>query len=186
MAYYANQKTLKIDKPEGLSSFAIYGKPAIGIACSQLNGSAFKVYCYLLSQKAQTYWNVSPRHAELEWGIARSTWADGMRELKEKGFVDEYAIHMIAVHDSNEIRNDCMDIVDDECENQYSNNINNSNNNNVVISTSADNSERKASKIVRSSEIDFLLKRRDWRKDVLDNDIWISPTDMTVKVIFDN
>ena len=64
MITYANQKKLVIDKPEKLLNFAIYPKPDIEIACKKLSGSAFKVYCYLLSQCAQIEWNVSPQHAK--------------------------------------------------------------------------------------------------------------------------
>lgn len=93
MPKFANQKRIKIDKPENFETFAIYGKPDIGEACMTLSYSGFRVWLYLMSQKAQVYWDISPQCAENQWGIPRTSWEDGIKELKEKGFLDDKAVY---------------------------------------------------------------------------------------------
>lgn len=99
MKTYPNQKNITIDKPKTFSNFALYGSEEIAKACSVLNGSAFKVWCYLLKNSSGVQWSVSPKDAENTWGIKHSTWRDGINELKEKGFLDDKAIHLVSTKD---------------------------------------------------------------------------------------
>ena len=101
MKTYPNQKNITIDKPKTFSNFALYGSEEIAKACSVLNGSAFKVWCYLLKNSSGVQWSVYPKDAENTWGIKHSTWRDGINELKEKGFLDDKAVHMISTKDEN-------------------------------------------------------------------------------------
>ena len=107
MTKYPNQRTVEINKPESFTkNFAIYGKDEMATACKVLNGSAFKVWCYLLSNKKQESWNISPAHAQEVWGISRSSFSDGLNELIKKGYYDpkEQIIYHSTTKDINEIR----------------------------------------------------------------------------------
>ena len=203
MALYPNQKTVTIDKPENFSTFAIYGKPEICIACKVLNGSAFKVWCYLLSQKADTIWDISPKHAFNEWGISKSTFHDGINELIEKGFLDEKAIHLASTKDESEIRkpkrkskkNESRTSQDTNYENNLSefddsNNIkeNNITTNKAVLDENVSNIQN-YDKEESSKMLDYYFKDteyQDWRNNVDENGIWITPTNKRIKVRFDN
>lgn len=50
MALYQNQRTVKIDK-KIVGIFLMYDEEAMAYACKVLNGSGFKVWCYLLKNK---------------------------------------------------------------------------------------------------------------------------------------
>ena len=87
MAMYPNQRTVKIDKKiSGI--YLIYGEEEMAYACSVLNGSGFKVWCYLLKNKDGVIWDISPADAKKRGGIKKTTFHDGIRELVEKGFID--------------------------------------------------------------------------------------------------
>lgn len=104
---YPNQRSVEISKPTTFTSnFAIYGKDAMATACKVLNGSGFKVWCYLLSNSKQNNWNISPAHAEATWGISRSSFSDGLNELREKGFYDNdrQVIHHESTKNIDEIQ----------------------------------------------------------------------------------
>ena len=150
MSKYPNQKTVRIDKPEGFSTFAIYGKPDICDACEVLSYSALRVWLYLLSQKAQIQWDISPQCAENQWGIPRTSWEDGISELREKGYLDDEAIHSKSTKPLDEIRKkkrnslnvevriNLNEIRDNYDEFQGSNNINNTKYNNSYLNTSVE------------------------------------------------
>lgn len=105
MTKYANQKTVKIIKPEKSENYAIYSKPGINLACKYLNGAAFKIWCYLLSNAHGITWDISPKHAEKEWGIPQSSFSDGLKELKKKGYYDENLkeVYMISKKSEKEL-----------------------------------------------------------------------------------
>lgn len=130
MKTYPNQKIITIDKPKTFPNFALYGTEEIAKACAVLNGSAFKVWCYLLSNSANVKWAISPSDAEINWGIKHSTWRDGINELKEKGFLDDKAIHILSTKDeyrlSEKTKSDHSkdDIQRSKDDNQHRNNIN--------------------------------------------------------------
>lgn len=156
MPSYPNQKTITIDKPSSFRNYAIYGSEEIAKACSVLNGSAFKVWCYLLKNSSGVQWNVSPKDAENTWGIAHSTWRDGINELKEKGFLDDKAVHMISIKDeyrpedktkSNQHKDDLW-FMDDDI--QHRNNINKS----IYNTVSAGASTNKLNKQPIANEYD--------------------------------
>ena len=138
MAMYQNQRTVKIDKKiNGI--YLIYGEDEMAYACSVLNGSGFKVWCYLLKNKDGIQWDISPADAKKKWGIKRTTFHDGLRELKEKGFIDfdEGIIHQKSINQVCENRipanENLYDIrispdtknAQELYENQYRNNITN-------------------------------------------------------------
>ena len=104
MAKYQNQLVVAIDKKQSTKYFATYGKPEISDACKVLNGSGFKVWCYLLSNSDGALWNLSPSHAEKVWGIPSSTFHDGMKELREKGFIEDGIVHQQSIYEESEIR----------------------------------------------------------------------------------
>ena len=131
MAKYPNQKTYVIDKIQLSEYFASYDKLGISNACSVLNGSGFKVWCYLLSNIDEFKWSISPQHAENEWGIKRSTFYDGLKELEEKGFIDtdKRIIHQfykseVRTEKKSENRQESPNLGTRESENDHSNNNN--------------------------------------------------------------
>jgi len=152
MAKYPNQRTIKIDKINSTGYFAMYGNPEIGNACKVLNGSAFKVYCYIFANSNGFELDISPAHAEKFWGIAQSTFQDGINELLDKGFIVNGIAHQRSTKDETEIRkkkrysdireNDTK--LDVECtENGKSNSkYNNKNSIEEVLDTSVSNFDR--------------------------------------------
>ena len=98
MALYPNQQTVRIDKKVPKTNFAVYGKEEMGKACSELNGSAFKVWCYLLSNSDGVLWDISPAAAFNNWGIPRTTFHDGLTELKEKGYIVDGVMHQVRIN----------------------------------------------------------------------------------------
>ena len=118
----------------------MYDEEAMAYACRVLNGSGFKVWCYLLKNKDGILWDISPADAEKRWGISKSTFHDGLRELQTKGFIDfeEGIIHQKSIKPECEIhtstrRNKPYEIrigsdtetAQEPYENQYRNNITN-------------------------------------------------------------
>ena len=107
MPKFANQQTVRIDKPEKQeTNFALYGKDDLADACTVLNPSALRVYLYLLSNAPQVSWDISPQHANDKWGIAINSFKDGLNELKNKGYYDPVnrVIHQKAQKPIDEIR----------------------------------------------------------------------------------
>lgn len=107
MPKFANQQTVRIDKPEKQeTNFALYGKDDLADACTVLNPSALRVYLYLLSNAPQVSWDISPQHAKDKWGIALNSFKDGLKELKDKGYYDpaNRVIHQKAQKPIDEIR----------------------------------------------------------------------------------
>ena len=107
MPKFANQQTVRIDKPEKQeTNFALYGKDDLADACTVLNPSALRVYLYLLSNAPQVSWAISPQHAKDKWGIALNSFKDGLKELKDKGYYDpsNRVIHQKAQKPIDEIR----------------------------------------------------------------------------------
>ena len=90
MPKFANQQTVRIDKPEKQeTNFAVYGKDDLADACTVLNPSALRVYLYLLSNAPQVSWDISPQHANDKWGIAINSFKDGLNELKNNAIFNQ-------------------------------------------------------------------------------------------------
>ena len=91
------------------------------------------------------------------WGIPSSTFHDGMKELREKGFIEDGIVHQQSIYEESEIRktkrksNDSeiricshTEFGEDPSEIQYSNKIrNNINNNNETLSASPESFRKK-------------------------------------------
>ena len=147
MTRFPNQKHLIIDKPENMVVFAQYPIEDIRVASMSLTPSAFRVWLYLLSNKAQLDWDVYPSNAEKEWGISSSSWSDGKKQLELKGFLEKGVIHSKSTKplseirkkkrksetrkDSLEIREDTYETRENNSEIHSRNNINNITNNNI-------------------------------------------------------
>ena len=140
MAKYPNQRTVKIDKINSTNYFAMYGRPEIENACKVLNGSGFKVYCYIFSNRNRFTLDISPAHAERCWGIHQSTFADGINELIEKGFISDGIAHQTSIKEQSEYRETNPNIGLNSSENGWSNNIyNNKDINTEVLNTGVEN-----------------------------------------------
>ena len=85
---YPNQRVVTIKKNKH-RTYASYGTEEIAYACKNLKPSGFRVWLYLMSNKADVNWYISPAHARDMWGIPLSSFHDGIKELKEKGYYDE-------------------------------------------------------------------------------------------------
>lgn len=201
---YPNQRTVIIDnKIEKGQIFLMLVKNDLADACKDLNGSGFKVYCYLLSNQDGYKWNISPAHAQKEWGIASSTFKDGIRELIDKGYIANGYIHQrkIIKEDDNrpikemdENRASITDTVLSEDENCISNN-----NNNININNNKDTSSLNAGSILKhpeeeikgtftesQMEKDFIYPEGyNWRDHIDENSIWTAPSKNKFKIIFD-
>ena len=155
---YANQRTVKIDrKTRSNHPFATFDKDLMADACKVLNGSGFKVWCYLLSNQDGYEWAISPAHAEATWGIPTSTFKDGIRELKEKGFIVDGCIHQQRIKNEDEIR--LQNKVDENRQEdtksvllEDENHISNINNNINNINNYKDTSSKDAGSILQHPE----------------------------------
>ncbi|MBR4461305.1 MAG: hypothetical protein IKS51_01820 [Erysipelotrichaceae bacterium] len=92
-----------------------------------------------MKNKDGILWDISPADAKHKWGIKRTTFHDGLRELKEKGFIDfdENVIHQKSIYQGCENRTpSAKELYDirtpsyteteqETCENQHRNNITN-------------------------------------------------------------
>ena len=203
---YSNQRTVKIDRKirEG-HIFVSFDKEWMAEACGDLNGGAYKVWCYLLSNQDGYEWAISPADAEKKWGIPTSTFKDGIRELKEKGYIADGYIHQQRTKAKDEIRplnridenrQIRTDTVLSEDENHISNNNNNNNNINNDKDTSSENAgsipnqpEEEVIATYRSSQLEKIFvfpEGYDWREHTNDDCIWTVPSGKKVKIIFDD
>lgn len=187
---YRKKRFIDIDKPKRIKGlFSMIDLDSLKHACKVLKGSGFKVYVYFLSQAPQEDWFVSPTNAENEWGIKRSTFYDGLEDLKSNGFFDGKVIHMNPELES-EIRQDDPKIEFKESENGYTNNINNNINNNAFFSTNAEEASAIRNKRIEShtsEELDYVLADNwsNWRDYVDDDGILTTSSNAKIKVIFD-
>lgn len=182
-----NQKRITINKPElrQLDKFAYYGRDELAQACKLLNGSEFKLWIYLLAQSPNVKWTLSPSAIAKEFGIPEPTYHRVIKNLRKKGYLDEKGIHMsIKIKES---QNDTQPIktIEKTSQSDDRNKITNSINNNNFVITSDDKVEKEFQEM-KSSTIDSNLKHKQWRNDVTADGLWITPTNHTVKVIFDN
>ncbi len=203
---YPNQRTVIIDnKIEKGQIFMMLVKNDLADACKDLNGSGFKVYCYLLSNQDGYKWCVSPAHAQKEWGIKTRTFKDGFNELIDKGYIKDGYIHQRKIIEKDEIRpieemddnrQDDTDIVlweDEYCMSNNNNNINNNNINKDILNTSVENipqhpeEEEIICGYINASYLDMIETTIDdyhW-KEHLNKGIWTSPTGKKYKVHYD-
>ena len=187
---FRKKRFIDIDKPKRIKGlFSMIDLESLKHACKVLKGSGFKVYVYFLSQSPQEDWFVSPTNAENEWGIKRSTFYDGLEDLKNNGFFDGRVIHMDPESES-EIRQEDPKIELKESENGYTNNINNNINNNASFSTSAEEalvSNKERIEHHTSKELDYALAESwsNWRDYVDDDGILTTSSNVKIKVIFD-
>ena len=104
MAKYPNQRTVKVCKTNSTKYFASYGNPEIAEACKVLNGSGFKVWTYIFANANGFSLDISPASAEKYWGIAPSTFEDGINELITKGFIVDGVAYQSSTMNEYEIR----------------------------------------------------------------------------------
>ena len=201
---YSNQRTVKIDRKirEG-HIFVSFDKDSMAEACGDLNGGAYKVWCYLLSNQDGYEWAISPADAEKRWGIPTSTFKDGIKELKEKGYIADGYIHqqrtkakdeirpMNKIDENRQFRTD-TDLLEDD--NHISNNYNNNNINNDKDTSSKDagsipnHQEDEIYGTIKLSQMENDLiypEGYDWRDHLDKNNIWTAPSNKKFKIIFD-
>ena len=96
MPQYANQKEVEIDKPnlKDIKVFTYYDREAMAKACKVLNGTEYKLWTYLLAQAPKIKWEISPIAIFNEFGIPEASYHRAIKGLKEKGYLDDEAIHM--------------------------------------------------------------------------------------------
>ena len=89
MAYYANQKTIKINrqKVDAKQPYLNVQKEVITAASKQLNGVPFKLYIYLLCNKDGFELGYSPQHFVNEWGVSIRAAHDAFGELLKCGYL---------------------------------------------------------------------------------------------------
>lgn len=89
MAYYANQKTIKINrqKVDAKQPYLNVQKEIITAASKQLNGVPFKLYIYLLCNKDSFELGYSPQHFVNEWGVSIRAAHDAFGELLKCGYL---------------------------------------------------------------------------------------------------
>lgn len=188
MPKFANQLTIRIDKPEIQEPpFTTYGKNDLAVACTVLNPSALRVYLYLLSNAPQISWAISPQDAKDKWGIAINSFKDGLNELKDKGYYDpaKRVIHQKAQKPIDEIRRKKRNSTKNETRDSglnfdsmpdeiyMSNNINientvdanaSTNNNDVVNRTSAIPNDPEVEVIrITQEHLDSMIKRSKFK-----------------------
>ena len=189
MAKHKNQWTVKIDRPiKFKGKFATLGRTATAEACSVLNGNALKLWMYFMFQQPYIEWDISPQAIENEGWIPRKSYYPARDELIKKGYMDKHAVYMFPkISTTENTDSDIPNTRTDTTENKYRNNTKENNNNtskNFVI-TGDDKVEKKYQEI-KSSTIDCKLKHKQWRKDVTADGLWLTPTNVAVRVIFDN
>lgn len=155
MPQYANQKEVEIDKPnlKDIKVFAYYDREALAKACKVLNGTEFKLLIYLLAQAPRIKWEISPIAIFNEFGIPEASYHRAIKGLKEKGYLDDEAIHMYPKKASSQ--NDDTTSIKMKAEtsqNDNSNKIRNSISNNNFLNASIE-------KVVKPVEEDEMRSR---------------------------
>lgn len=93
MANYANQKTITIqrdtvDQKNRGKQYILAYTENIANAARNLNGSAFKLYIYLLSNQDGFTKDYSPQHFENIYGVSNSSAKRAFQELIEAGYIE--------------------------------------------------------------------------------------------------
>ena len=91
MAYYANQKTVKINKAEPQRDKAkiIVDREQLEIAAKQLTGNEFKLYMFFASDNNGFKRDFSPAHFAAVYGVSADTTRKLFKQLEDKGFIKE-------------------------------------------------------------------------------------------------
>lgn len=91
MAYYANQKTVKINKPEPERNKArvIIDREQLEAAAKELTGNEFKLYMFFASDNDGFKRDFSPAHFADVYGVSADTTRKLFKQLEEKGFLQQ-------------------------------------------------------------------------------------------------
>lgn len=91
MAYYANQKTVVIQREavdsKGGKQFLMVYSENLAEAARNLNGAALKLYLYFLSNTDGYHKDFSPQHFCNIYGCSRSSAARAFDELVEQNYI---------------------------------------------------------------------------------------------------
>ena len=89
MAYYANQKTITINKPQCDRDDVkvILKRETIEAAARNLTGNEFKLYIYFASNSDGYKLDFSPKYFESIYGITAETTRKLVKQLEEKGYL---------------------------------------------------------------------------------------------------
>lgn len=89
MGYYANQKTVKINKPEVERGRAkiIVDREKLEVAGRELTGNEFKLYMFFASDNDGFRRDFSPAHFSEVYGVSADTTRKLFKQLEDKGFI---------------------------------------------------------------------------------------------------
>lgn len=91
MGYYANQKTVKINKPEPQRDKAriIVDREQLEAAAKELTGNEFKLYLFFASDSDGFKRDFSPAHFAEVYGVSADTTRKLFKQLEEKGYLKQ-------------------------------------------------------------------------------------------------
>ena len=84
---YANQNVVTIKREETKAPFISINESSVAAAMKNLTPVQFQVWLYLIKNKNDIDWAVSPEAAEQQWGISKSSFRKAFTTLKEKGYL---------------------------------------------------------------------------------------------------
>lgn len=92
MISYPNQKYIKVNKEICNSDnlYATINIDSLYLAMGDLNGSAFKMWCYMAKNRDDFGFYLSQEDVVGNWGVcSKSTYHRAIKELIEKGYLQE-------------------------------------------------------------------------------------------------
>ena len=91
MGYYANQKTVRINKPDPQKGNAriIVDREQLEAAARELSGNEFKLYMFFASDNDGFKRDFSPAHFADVYGVSADTTRKLFKQLEEKGFIKQ-------------------------------------------------------------------------------------------------
>ena len=107
MAKYSNQKSLKIKRNNVNKNtkeiyLCIY-KDSIIKAANELNGAAYKLYTFLMTNADGYELDLSPQYIENTYGMGRGTVHKALKELEEKGYLKQITENKYVLYENPEI-----------------------------------------------------------------------------------
>lgn len=89
MGYYANQKTLTINKPSLTKDDikVLIKRETLEAAARNLTGNEFKLYMYLASNADGYELDFAPKFFKRDYGVGEDTARKCMKNLEEKGYL---------------------------------------------------------------------------------------------------